>query len=121
MRALRPWPAVIPLAAFLATPVQAAESMTGRWAQDAAACSAAAAKAPLIVSDTALRWGDDVCRIGAQYRTGDTLHLEAFCFGDRGKRTIPISLRLAGDRIVVTWNRVSRGELRRCPVKRGTE
>ena len=114
MSAFRLWPVVLALGTAVTAPIQAAESMTGRWAQDAAACSVAAAKAPLIVSDTALRWGDDVCRIGAQYRTGDTLHLEAFCFGDRGERTIPISLRLAGDRIVVTWNRVVRGKLRRC-------
>ncbi len=117
MNALRPWPLTIALAVLLATSPRAAESMAGRWASDSTGCSASAAGAnsPLIVSDYALRWGDEACRIGAQYRTGDTLHLEAFCRNGRHKRKIPISLRLAGDRIVVTWNRASRGELRRCP------
>jgi hypothetical protein len=114
MSAFRFWPVVLALGAAVTTTIHAAESMAGRWAENAAACSTDAAKAPLIVSDTTLRWGDDVCRIGAQYRTGDTLHLEAFCFGDGSRRAIPVSLRLHGDRIVVTWNRAARGELRRC-------
>lgn len=117
MNALRPWPLTIALAVLLATSPRAAESMAGRWASDSTGCSAsgAGANSPLIVSDYALRWSGEACRIGAQYRTGDTLHLEAFCRNGRHKRKIPISLRLAGDRIVVTWNRASRGELRRCP------
>ena len=119
MSRFRLWPVVFVLGTAAAAPLQAAESMAGRWAKDATACAAAAAQAPLIVTDYALRWGDDFCRIGRQYRTGDTLHLEAFCFGGKGERTIPISLRLAGDRIVVTWDRAARGELRRCPEKGG--
>jgi hypothetical protein len=117
MNALRPWPLAILLAAWLATPPEAAESMAGRWASDSAGCSAsgAGAKAPLIVSDYSLRWGDEACRIGAQYRTGDTLHLDAFCRNGGHKRRIPISLRLAGDHIIVIWNRAPRGELWRCP------
>jgi hypothetical protein len=114
MSEFRLWPVVLALGAAVTTPIHAAESMAGRWARDDAACSATAAKL-LIVSDTALRWGEEVCRLGRQYRTGDTLHLEAFCDGEQGKRTIPVSLRLAGHRIVVTWNRAARGELRRCP------
>jgi len=116
MSALRLWHAVLILGAA-ATSAYAAEPMTGRWAQQAAACSAGMEKALLIVSDTALRWGDDTCRIGARYRTGDTLHLEAFCLGAYGKRAIPVSLRLQGDRIFVTWNRAARGQLRRCPTE----
>ena len=115
MSAFRLWPVVLALGATVATASRGAESMSGRWAENAAACSAGAANAPLIVSDTTLRWGDEVCRIGAQYRTGDTLHLEAFCFGDASRRAIPVSLRLRGDRVVVTWNRAASGELRRCP------
>jgi hypothetical protein len=116
MKAFRLWPVVVLLGAGFATALQAAEPMTGRWASDAAGCAASgpATKPLLIVSDYALRWGDEVCRLGRQYRTGDTLHLEAFCWRGRGERTIPVSLRLAGDRIFVTWDRAARGELRRC-------
>ncbi len=116
MNAFRLWPPLL-IFGVAANGAYAAEPMTGRWAQDAAACSGGMEKPLLIVSDTALRWGDDDCRIGAQYRTSDTLHLEAFCLGAHGKRTIPISLRPAGDRIFVTWNRAARGQLRRCPTE----
>jgi hypothetical protein len=121
MSEFRLWPAVFVLGATISSigigTIHAAESMSGRWAEDAAACSTFGlpAKSPLVVSDTALRWRDEVCRIGRQYRVGDTLHLEAFCWGDGGERAIPVSLRLAGDRIHVSWGRVTQGELRRCP------
>ena len=115
MSALRPWLLAILLAGLLATPPQAAEFMAGRWAIDSAGCSGSGANAPLTVSDHALHWGGEDCRLGAQYRTGDTLHLEAFCRNGSNKRRIPVSLRLAGDHIVVVWNRAPRGELRRCP------
>ena len=94
---------------------EAAESMTGRWAEDEAHCSALAGGKSLTVSDTSLRWREESCRVGRQYRTGDTLHLEAFCMGEGGERPVPVSLRLAGTRIVVTWGRVLQGELQRCP------
>ena len=115
MGKFRPWAAVAAVSAVIGT-AQAAESMGGRWAEDAAACAAfRSAKSPLVVSDTAIRWRDEVCRTGRQYRTGDTLHIEAFCRGDAGERTIPVSLRLAGDHIVVNWARVLQGQLQRCP------
>ncbi len=105
-------------AASGATRLQAAEPMTGRWAADPSFCAGLGrtrAEAPLVVTIEALRWSDEVCRIGRSYRTGDTLHLEAFCWGKTGKHAIPVSLRLHGDRISVIWNRTPRGELRRCP------
>ena len=115
MGKFRLWPAVVVLGASIST-IQAAESMSGRWAEDATACAAfATAKSALVVSETAIRWRDETCRTGRQYRTGDTLHVEAFCYGGSGERTIPVSLRLAGDRIVVTWARVVQGQLQRCP------
>ncbi|HXX26161.1 MAG TPA: hypothetical protein VEJ40_05845 [Pseudolabrys sp.] len=113
MRKFRLWPAVAVLGSIGVA--QGAESMSGRWAEDEAACAAfGTAKSPLVVSDTSLRWRDETCRTGRQYRTGDTLHVEAFCHGDTGERTIPVSLRLAGDRIVVSWARVLQGQLQRC-------
>ena len=100
------------LAAALATPAasHAAQPMDGRWAADPSAC----AEAALVVSTGTLRWAEEVCRIGRSYRAGNTLYLEAFCAGATHGRGIAVTLRLAGDRIFVTWNRVSRGALSRC-------
>lgn len=116
MSSFRLWPAVFVLGATITTPIHAAEPITGRWAEDAATCSASvlAAHSAPIVTDSALRWREDVCRIGRQYRTGDTLHLEAFCRGDGREHVIPVSLRLAGDRIFVTWGHATQGQLQRC-------
>lgn len=109
--------ALIVLAASAATPLNAAEPMIGRWAADPSLCAGngASGQALLVVTRQALRWSGEICRIGRSYRTGDTLHLEAFCTDKTGKHRIPVSLRLHGGRIFVTWNRTPRGELRRCP------
>jgi hypothetical protein len=101
-----------------ATSTNAADTVTGRWASDPSWCAsfgATAAQSPLIVSDTALRWSADSCRIERSYKTGDTVHIQALCWGDGGERSIPVSLRPHAGRLVVTWNRGARGELRRCP------
>ena len=106
------------LAASSATALHAAESMNGRWAADPSFCAGVGltpAQAPLVVTNEALRWSGEICRVGRSYRTGDTLHLEALCWDKAGRHTIPVSLRLSGNRIFVVWNRAPRGELRRCP------
>jgi hypothetical protein len=106
------------LTAASATLINAAESITGRWALDLATCAryfGTAAQSPLIVTDTALRWRDDVCRIERVYKIGDTVHLQANCWGGNGAREIPISLRAHSGRLAVTWNRAATGEMRRCP------
>jgi hypothetical protein len=110
--------ALIVLAASGAPALHAAEPMTGRWAADPSSCAeqdTASAQAVLVVSNEAMRWAGDTCRIGRSYRTGNTLHVEAFCSGKGRKRRIPVSLRLHGDRVFVIWNRAARGDLRRCP------
>ena len=101
-----------------AAPVQAADSVDGRWAADASSCSvfgATQAQSPLIVSDSAVRWYTDACRIARMYKTGDTVHIQALCWGEGGERSIPVSLRPHAGRLVVTWDRGARGELQRCP------
>jgi hypothetical protein len=97
--------------------VRAAEPFTGRWAADPTSCSifgGTAAQSPLIVTDSALRWHDDACRIARMYKTGDTVHIQALCWGLAGERSIPVSLRPHGGMLSVSWNRTRRGELRRC-------
>jgi len=108
---------LVALAAFGAPVSLAAEPMTGRWAADPSLCvgqGAASGKAVLVVTNETLRWAGEVCRVGRSYRTGDTLHLEAFCSGKGSRYGIPVSLRLHGDRVFVIWNRAARGGLWRC-------
>lgn len=99
-------------------PAGAAESVTGRWAVDESACarfSDTPAQSALIVSERALRWSSDACRIARMYKTGDTVHIQALCWGDAGERSVPVSLRPQGGKLLVTWDRGARGALRRCP------
>jgi len=106
------------LSAANSTSIQAAETVTGRWAVDLPACTrfvGAASDLPLTVTDDALRWSDDACRIERSYKTGDTIHIQANCWGIGGVRSIPVSLRPHGGRLAVTWDRGAHGELRRCP------
>jgi hypothetical protein len=104
------------LAASL-TRVPAEESVTGRWAADPAGCAmfgASAAQSPLVVTDSAVRWHDDACRIARVYKTGDTVHIQALCWGLAGERSIPVSLRPHGGMLSVSWDRARRSDLRRC-------
>ena len=101
-----------------ATSIQAAESVTGRWAVDESSCTrwfGPAAQSPLIVTERALRWSSDACRIERSYKAGNTVHIQAMCWGDGGERSIPVSLRPHSGRLIVRWDRGARGELRRCP------
>ncbi len=109
--------AVVVLAATASlTSAQANDTITGRWAADASACAlfGAAGSSSLVVTENAMRWHDDACRIARMYKTGDTVHMQALCRGHGGKRSIPVALRAHGGRLAVTWNRAPRGDLRRC-------
>ena len=55
------------------------------------------------------------CRIERTYKTGDTVHIQAMCWGNGGERSIPVSLRPHAGRLAVTWDRGARGDLKRCP------
>ncbi len=114
-----PGAALLAAVATLGTTALAAEDPAiGRWAADLSFCASAGdtqAQSPLVVTSQAVRWFGDSCRIGRSYRTGDTVHIEAICWGKTGKRTIPVSLRSHGNRLAVTWDRGARGDLRRCP------
>jgi hypothetical protein len=94
-----------------------AESINGRWALDQAGCGmfgSGAAKSPLIVSESALRWSADACRIARIYKTGDTVHIQAICWGEGGERSVPVSLRPHAGKLEVHWDRKSAGDMRRC-------
>jgi hypothetical protein len=106
------------LAAMLAAagaPARAADVLTGRWAADQAACEGGFfAPSPLVVTSYAVRWQGDTCRIGRMYKAGETTYIQAFCWGATGERSIPVSLHPHAGRLQVTWDRASRGDLRRC-------
>ena len=106
------------LSAANATSSGAAEAVNGRWAVDESACTrwfGTAAQSPLIVTERALRWSSDACRIERSYKAGNTVHIQAMCWGDGGEKSVPVSLRPRAGRLAVTWNRGARGELRQCP------
>jgi hypothetical protein len=118
MSVLRCAAVIVALSALSAAPLRAADTVTGRWAVDPAWCwsfGATAAQSPLIVTDTALRWSADACRIGRSYKTGNTVHIQAYCWGEGGEKSIPVSLHPRGKRLSVTWDRGTRSDLQRCP------
>ncbi|MFA6266864.1 MAG: hypothetical protein WC670_14265 [Pseudolabrys sp.] len=94
----------------------AGEPVTGRWG-DEASCGAMffSNNAPLTVSDYAVRWRSESCRIGRVYKTGDTIHIQALCWDLAGERSVPVSLRPHGGKLAVVWDRANRAELKRCP------
>lgn len=116
MSFVRHWPVLL-LGIAVAAPAYAAERFTGRWALDPAECSGfsfVANQGPLVVTDYAVRWHADSCRIARMYKTGDTVHIEAQCWGARGERSIPVSMRPNGGRLELRWDRVRSGALKRC-------
>ena len=95
----------------------AADSVTGRWAPDPAACSGlsfSAEQSPLVVTAYAVRWRGDSCRIARMYKTGDTVHIQAECWGQSGERSVPVSLRPHAGKLQLRWDRVASGDLKRC-------
>ena len=118
MRFLRGAAVALVLLAASATAIGAAETVTGRWAVDESACTrlfGTPVQSPLVVTERALRWSSDACRIERSYKTGDTVHIQAMCWGEGGEKSIPVSLRPHDGKLLVTWDRGARGDLRRCP------
>lgn len=118
MTVLRCAAVLLALAGLNATSSHATETVTGRWAADPSACSffgGTAAQSALVVTDYAVRGFGDSCRIGRMYKTGDTVHIQALCWGEAGERSIPVSLHPHAGRLSVIWDHGARGDLRRCP------
>ena len=106
------------LSVLNATASQAGEPVTGRWAANPSSCegfAGAGVQSPLVVSNYAVRWQGDSCRIGRMYKTGDTIYIQAFCWSETGEKSIPVSLHPHAGRLSVTWDHGTRGDLQRCP------
>jgi hypothetical protein len=48
------------------------------------------------------------------YKTGDTVHIQADCWGLTGERSVPVSLRPHAGKLQLRWDRAVSGDLRRC-------
>lgn len=108
---------VLGLLAGAGAGAHAADSVTGRWALDPSACSGLSfsdAQTPLVVTDYSVRWRGDACRIARMYKAGDTVHIQADCWGVTGERSVPVSLRPHAGKLQLRWDRVASGDLRRC-------
>lgn len=108
--------AAVALAAGHAGAAEKGDKVTGRWAVDQDACSAYffSANAPLVVTDRAVRWRGDSCRIARMYKTGRDVHIQALCWGAGGERSVPVSLRPHAGKLQLRWDRVVSGDLKRC-------
>ena len=106
---------LIALAGLNATSSHATEGITGRWAADTSSCEGFAAKPPLVVTNYAVRWSGEACRIGRMYKNGDTVHIQALCWGETGEKSITVALHPQGGRLSVGWDRGARSTLQGCP------
>jgi hypothetical protein len=82
----------------------ASETVAGRWAVEVSSCEgfAALGASPLVVSNYAVRWQGDTCRIGRMYKTGETIYIQALCWAETGEKSIPVSLHPHEGRLSVT-------------------
>ena len=116
---LTKWAVAAALLTTASAATQAADIIAGRWAADTAACAGGlfeAGAAPLlVVTGYAVRWRGDSCRVGRMYKAGETTYIQAFCWGEAGERSIPVSLRPNAGRLALSWDRAAQAELKRCP------
>jgi hypothetical protein len=103
--------------AFACASAQAAETWTGRWAADPAACSTFGGSM-LYASDSSLRFADTSCRIGKMYKVGKSVHIQAHCSEGGENRDISVTLTMqqtpGGERLAVTWGNAPVKDMRRC-------
>jgi hypothetical protein len=93
----------------------AAESFDGRWAADARACaSESAAASLLLVNSLSLQWGDAACLVRTSYRVRDAWHIGARCWGEGAISSVPITLRMRGEHLLLGWGGAPAEELWRC-------
>lgn len=114
---MNPVTLVFIFAAVSIAPAWGAEQWQGRWSIDPIGCTIdgdTAETAPLIATQTTLRWFVAYCRIGKLYKTGAGVHIQAHCSAEGENYTIPVTLNPRGDRLRVTWDRGGVKEMRRC-------
>ena len=96
-------------------PARAAEPFDGRWAPDARACASESAAASLLrVNALSLQWGDAACLVRTSYRVRDAWHIDARCWGEGAISSVPITLRMRGEHLLLRWAGAPAEELWRC-------
>jgi hypothetical protein len=98
----------------LAMPAAAGEPFDGRWASDAQGCGSAAPSF-VVVDALSLQWHEAACVVRTSYRVGPAWHIGARCWGEGAVSSVPITLRMRGERLVLDWAGAPTEELRRCP------
>jgi hypothetical protein len=94
---------------------RAAEPFDGRWAADARACASESAAASLLrVNALSLQWGDAACLVRTSYRVRDAWHIDARCWGEGAISSVPITLRMRGEHLLLRWAGAPAEELWRC-------
>lgn len=89
----------------------------GRWSINPAGCTSfgdTAETAPLVVTDTTVKWWVSSCTIKKSYRIGEGLYLQAQCSSEGKARVMPIGLQLKGKKLHVTWDQTVAGDMQRC-------
>jgi hypothetical protein len=103
-------------AALAAASARAAEPFDGRWAANARACASESAAASLLrVNSLSLQWGDAACLVRTSYRVRDAWHIGARCWGEGAISSVPITLRMRGEHLLLAWSGAPAEELWRCP------
>jgi hypothetical protein len=95
-------------------PARAAEPFDGRWAADVRACASESAAASLRVNSLSLQWGDAACLVRTSYRVRDAWHIGARCWGEGVISSVPITLRMRGEHLLLGCAGAPAEELRRC-------
>jgi hypothetical protein len=93
-------------------PVRAAEPFDGRWATDTPSCTS---ESVVAVNSLSLRWGNAACVVRTSYRVRDAWHIGARCWGEGAISSVPITLRMRGEHLLLDWSGAPAEELRRCP------
>jgi hypothetical protein len=89
----------------------------GRWSINPSGCNSfgdSVETAPLVITDTTVKWRVSSCTIKKSYRIGEGLYLQAQCSSEGKARVMPIGLQLKGKKLHVTWDQTVAGDMQRC-------
>lgn len=70
---------------------------------------------PWIIRERSVEWFVARCTYRGSTKSGGQWHIRARCSAEGETSTIPIALRMRGDRLTVMWNGSPVGGRQRCP------
>ncbi len=101
-----------------ASPAGAAEPFLGRWVADLKHCTQegdTAETMPVIVRPRTLEWFVARCSYRGSTKRAGQWHIKARCSAEGETSTTPITLRLRGGRLLLSWGGPPVIERQRCP------